>query len=208
VPHHSAVNVCGTILTSNHPDALYLPRDDRRHFVCVSTRTKGDFPDGYFDGLYAWFERGGNEAVAHFLAKLDQSAFNAKAAPPKTAGWQMIVAAGLAPESGDLSDVIEALGNPPALTLSMIKPKAPFGSQLRASFEDVKLRRAIPKRLGEAGYIAVPNPDAASDGRWRVPSGNEWGIPEGKTTIYARRELSEDKRLTGARRLILPPPPR
>jgi hypothetical protein len=199
VPHHSAVNVCGTILTSNHPDALYLPRDDRRHFVCISDRKKEDFPDGHFDNLYAWFENGGNEAIAHFLANLDLSAFSAKTPPPKTAGWHMIVAAGLAPESGDLADVIETLGNPAALTLPMIKARAPGGSQLRVSLDDVKLRKAIPKRLGEAGYVAVPNPDAASDGRWRVP--------DGKTMIYARRELREGERLAAARKLATPAPP-
>jgi hypothetical protein len=198
VPHHSAVNVCGTILTSNHPDALYLPRDDRRHFVCISAATKESFADGYFDNLYAWFENGGNKAIAHYLANLDLSAFNAKAPPPKTAGWHMVVAAGFAPESGDLSDAIEALGSPAALTLPMIKEKTLPGSQLRLSFEDVKLRKAIPKRLGEAGYIAVPNPDSR-DGRWRMPSG--------KTMIYARRELRECERLAAARDLVMPPLP-
>ena len=208
VPHHSARNVCGVILTSNHADALYLDRNDRRHFVCISDRKKEDFPDGYFDSLYAWFENGGNEAVAHFLANLDLSAFNAKAPPPKTAGWHSIVAAGLSPESGDLSDVIEAMGRPAALTLPMVKARTPGDSQLRLSFEDAKLRRAIPKRLGEAGYIAVANPDARdSGGRWRMLGG--------KTTIYALRELSETERLAAARMLSasallppIPPPPR
>jgi len=190
------------------PDALYLDPNDRRHFVCISDRKKEDFPDGYFDSLYAWFENGGNEAVAHYLANPDLSAFNAKAAPPKTAGWHLIVAAGLSPESGDISDVIEAMGRPAALTLPMIKARTPGDSQLRLSFEAAKLRRAIPKRLGEAGYIAVANPDARdSGGRWRMPGG--------KTTIYALRELGETERLAAARMLStsallppLPPPPR
>ena len=72
----------------------------------------------------------------------------------------MVVAAGMAPESGELSDVIEALRKPAALTLPMIKARTPVDSQLRLSFEDAKLRRAIPKRLAECGYIAVANPDA------------------------------------------------
>src|SRR5260370_41366540 len=38
VPQYSAVNVCGVIMTSNHLDALYISPDDRRHFVCGSTR--------------------------------------------------------------------------------------------------------------------------------------------------------------------------
>jgi len=100
----------------------------------------------------------------------------------------------LAPESGDLSDVIEAMGKPAALTLPMIRAKTPINSQLRLLFEDAKLRRVIPKRLAEAGYIAVTNPDARE-------SGGRWRTPEGKTTIYARQELSEPERLAAARLL-------
>jgi hypothetical protein len=115
-----------------------------------------------------------------------------------------VVAAGLAPESGNLADVIEALGKLPALTLPMIRARTPADSQLQASFEDAKLRRAIPKRLAEAGYIAVTNPDSReSGGRWRMPGG--------KTTIYARQELGENERLAAARSLSahasLPPLP-
>jgi hypothetical protein len=193
VPHHAALNVNGTIETSNHWDALYLPADDRRHFVCISERRKEDFSEGYFtgtNGMYAWFGNGGNEAVAHYLANLDISAFDAKADPPKTSGWHRIVNAGLAPEGGELLDIIEALGKPAALTLGMIRDKAPYGTDLRLVFDDPKRRRAIPKRLAEVGYVAVLNRDAA-DGRWPAKPV--------KTMIYARQELSEHARQTAAR---------
>ena len=196
VPQYAAVNVCGVIMTSNHLDALYLAPDDRRHFVCVSARTQEDFSPVYWDDINAWFESGGNEAVAHYLANLDLSRFNAKAPPPKTAAWHMVVAAGVAPESGDLSDVIERMGQPAALTLAMVRSHTPGDSQLRLMFEDAKLRRAIPKRLAECGYVAVTNPDAReSGGRWRMPSG--------KTTIYARQELTEPDRLAAARQITV-----
>jgi len=194
VPQYAAANVCGVVMTSNHLDALYLAPDDRRHFVCVSTRTQEDFAPGYWDEINAWFENGGNEAVAYYLANLDLNAFNAKAPPPKTTAWHMVVAAGVAPESGDLADVIEDLGKPDALTLQMVKARTPGDSQLRLLFEDAKFRRAIPKRLAECGYVAISNPDAGeSGGRWRVAGG--------KTTIYARQELTEDGRLAAARLL-------
>jgi len=196
VPEYFAANVCGVILTSNHIDALYLPRDDRRHFVCISDRKQSDFEDGYFDRLYGWFDNGGNEAVAHYLANLDLSEFNARAPPPKTAGWHTIVAAGMAPGAGDLTDVIETLGNPPALTLQMIKMNTPGDSSLRLAFDDPKQRKAIPKRLADSGYITVTNPDATdSGGRWRMPGG--------KQTIYGRQDLDEGKRLAAARALVL-----
>ncbi|MGJ5177412.1 DUF5906 domain-containing protein [Bradyrhizobium oligotrophicum] len=203
VPQYAAVNVCGVVMTSNHLDALYLAPDDRRHFVCVSTRTQDDFSPAYWDEINAWFENGGNEAIAHYLANLDLSAFNAKAPPPKTAAWHMVVAAGMAPESGDLSDVIESMGKPDALTLAMVRSRTPGDSQLRLLFEDAKLRRSIPKRLAECGYVAVTNPDARdSGGRWRTPGG--------KVQIYVRQELSESLRLAAARTLsanAASPPP-
>ncbi|MBV9956740.1 MAG: hypothetical protein JOZ70_15985, partial [Pseudolabrys sp.] len=195
-PHYSAVNVCGVILTSNHDDALYLPRDDRRHFVCTSDRSKDDFAPGHFDRLYEWFAKGGNEAIAHYLANLDLSAFNAKAPPPKTEGWRKMVAAGLAPESGDLADAIEALGNPPALTLAMVRWSRSMGDDLRQALGDPKRRRNLPKRLAEVGYVEVRNPDADS-GKWRMGE---------KTMIYGRRELSDGERLNAARTLYLNPP--
>ncbi|MGB3044565.1 MAG: DUF5906 domain-containing protein [Xanthobacteraceae bacterium] len=200
IPHHSARNVCGVILTSNHADALYLDRNDRRHFVCVSDRRKEDFPGGYFDDLYAWFADGGNEAVAHYLANLNLSAFNAKAPPPKTAGWHAIVAAGMAPESGDMADVIEALGRPAVVTLSMIRQRTPPESVLRIAFEDAKQRKNIPKRLKECGYIEVNNP-YAKDGRWPTIAG--------KVKIYGRQDFIERERLNAARQFAgaLPPAP-
>lgn len=192
VPEHFAVNINGVVLTSNHADALYLPRDDRRHYVCVSPREQNDIPDGHFDRLYEWFAKGGNETVAHYLANLDLSSFNAKAPPPKTAGWHMIVAAGIAPESGDMTDAIEAMGNPAVLTVAGIKQAIPGDSPLRAMLDDVKFRKAIPKRLADCGYVAVANPEASS-GRWRM------GI--GKTSIYGRKDLPEIQRLDAARLL-------
>ncbi|MGY4289889.1 hypothetical protein ACVWXO_009155 [Bradyrhizobium sp. LM2.7] len=76
----------------------------------------------------------------------------------------------------------------------MVKARTPGDSQLRLLLEDAKLRRSIPKRLAECGYVAVANPEARdSGGRWRMPGG--------KTTIYTRQELSEDARLAAARLL-------
>ena len=41
---YSVFNVCGVIITTNHKtDGIYLPADDRRHFVAWSTLSKDDF---------------------------------------------------------------------------------------------------------------------------------------------------------------------
>ena len=47
---HSVFNVCGVVMTTNHKtDGIYLPADDRRHFVAWSEKTKDDFTDGLLE---------------------------------------------------------------------------------------------------------------------------------------------------------------
>ena len=41
-------NCCGVVITSNHQDALFLPADDRRHYVAWSELTKDSFVDDYW----------------------------------------------------------------------------------------------------------------------------------------------------------------
>ena len=39
---HSVFNVCGVVMTTNHKtDGIYLPADDRRHFVAWSEKHEG-----------------------------------------------------------------------------------------------------------------------------------------------------------------------
>jgi hypothetical protein len=121
---HAVLNVVGVIQTTNNKDALHLPADDRRHFVAWSPRTKEDFPSGYWTGIYQWFAAGGNEIVAHYLAALDLSDFNAKAPPPKTRAFWEIVDASRAPEDAEMADAIDALGKPDAVTVQDVLSKA------------------------------------------------------------------------------------
>lgn len=45
---HYVLNCCGVIITSNHKaDGIYLPADDRRHFVAWSNATKEEFAPAY-----------------------------------------------------------------------------------------------------------------------------------------------------------------
>ena len=68
---HGVLNVCGVVITTNHKaDGIYLPADDRRHFVAWSSLTKDDFPADYWTGLWGWYETGGIADVAAFCAGL------------------------------------------------------------------------------------------------------------------------------------------
>lgn len=182
-------NVCGVVITTNHKtDGLYLPADDRRHFVMWSERTRDDFAPGFWPERWAWYGDGGLDHVAAYLASLDLSGFDPKAPPPKTAAFWDIVDAGRAPEDSELADIFDQLGNPPAVTLRAITDKA--STDFAAWLSDRRNARQIPHRMESAGYVAVRN-DSAQDGRWKVAGR--------RVPIYAKRDLSERDRLAAAR---------
>src|SRR5262249_51646811 len=74
---HYVFNVLGFLITTNHKtDGIYLPADDRRHFVAWSNRRKEDFSEDYWNSLWRWYaEDGGFGHVAVYLAELDLSEF-------------------------------------------------------------------------------------------------------------------------------------
>jgi hypothetical protein len=184
-------NVCGVIITSNHIDGIYLPADDRRHYVAGTEATKDSFSGQYWNELYSWYENGGHGHVAAYLHSLDLSEFNPKAPPPKTAAFWRVVDAGRAPEDAELADALETLQDPAAITVAQIADCAEsmFADWLR----DRKNGRQIPHRLETAGYVPVRN-DGTRDGRWKVDGRN--------TAIYARRDLPIRERIRAARQLV------
>jgi hypothetical protein len=120
------VNVVGIVMTTNNKaGGIYLPADDRRHFVAWSNLTKDDFTEGYWNGLYRWYESGGLGDVAAYLAEHDLSAFNPKAPPAKTPAWHDIVSSSAAPECAELADLIDKMRGPDALTLGDLRKECP-----------------------------------------------------------------------------------
>jgi hypothetical protein len=176
-------NLCGVIITTNHKtDGIYLPPDDRRHYVLWSNLCKENFASDYFNNLYRWYENGGNAYVAYYLANLDISGFGPKAPPPKTQAFWEIANANRAPEDAELADVLDALGRPDVLSLSDLTTHA---SVLHPAFaewlKDRKNRRNIPHRFEDCGYVAVSNPKD-TEGRWKIN-----GI---RHTIYGKASLT------------------
>jgi hypothetical protein len=191
---HKVFNCCGVIITTNHKaDGIYLPADDRRHFVAWSDKTKEDFGPEYWNRLWRWYEGGGFGHVAAYLATLDLAGFDPKAPPPKTAAFWEIVDASRPPEEGELSDIIERMGSPGAFTLrDLQKEAASMGSDASEWLADRKNRRVIPHRLETCGYVPVRNPDA-TDGLWKVFGKRQ--------VIYATVNLGLRDRLEASRRI-------
>lgn len=188
---YSVLNVCGVVITTNHKtDGIYLPADDRRHFVAWSDLTLADFTPAYWNDLYRWYAAGGYGHVAAYLSELDISDFDPKAPPVKTAAFWDIVDASRAPEDAELADALESLGYPPATTIATVSSRAAGDFALWAN--DRKNRRQIPHRMEAAGYVPVRN-DTANDGLWKIDARRQ--------VIYARRELSIRDRIVAAQKL-------
>jgi Family of unknown function (DUF5906) len=185
IKQHYVLNCVGVVITSNHlTDGIYLPAEDRRHYVAWSDCKPGDFDPGYWTRMWEWYNAGGDCHVAAFLATVDLLGFDPKAAPPKTPAFWSIVNANRTTEEGELQDILDQLGNPDAVTIEQIKDKAPITGEkdsLRDWLKDRKNRKAINYRLEKCGYRAVDNP-VAKDGHWR--------INERRQMVYAKATLS------------------
>ncbi len=194
IPQHYVLNICGVVYTSNYKtNGIYLPPDDRRHYVAWSDLTQNDFPENFWQEFWHWYQHeDGFEHVTAWLAERDISKFNAKEPPVKTAAFWAIVDANAAPEEGELADVLDAMSTPDATTLISVVGNA------EGAFEewlmDRKNRRTIPHRFEKCGYVPVRN-EAAKDGLWV--------IQDKRQVIYARTELSLQNQIIAARKLAL-----
>ncbi len=189
IREHSVMNVMGVIYTTNHKsNGIYIPGDDRRHHVSWSNVKKEDLGEDYFKDIWSWYlKQGGIGHVVAYLKSLDLSDFNAKAPPPRTEAWRDIVDANRSPEDAELSDLIEVLRTPTALTLSQLASAA--GDTFKYWLEDRRNRRQIPHRLEAAGYAPIRNPNAA-DGLWKIGGKRQ--------VVYAGIELCDRDRLEAA----------
>jgi hypothetical protein len=191
---HNVINCVGPVITTNHKAAgLYLPAEDRRHFVAWSPCVKEDFDEAYWNRLWKWYEaEGGYAHVTAYLDSLDLSAFDPKAPPPKTQAFWDIVDSNRAPEDAEMADTLDALGNPDAVTLGQLKTKAK--GEFFEWLCDRRNRRVILFRLEACGYTAVRNDADKHDGQWKISGSRQ--------AVYARQTLSIRDRIAAARRLV------
>jgi len=185
-------NVCNVIFTSNHlTDGLYLPADDRRHYVAWSDANAQDFDESYWRTLWAWYQAGGIGHAAAWLRTHDLTGFDPKEPPTKTIAFWSMVAAGESPERGEMRDLIDLLGNPPAITVNDIINGAMRHNMaaLETELADRKNRRSIPHRMERAGYVIARNPNA-DDGLFKVAGR--------RVAIYAQRSMTIAEQIRAA----------
>jgi hypothetical protein len=191
VGQYRIFNFLGIIYTTNHKtDGLYLPSEDRRHYVAWSERKKADFDENYWNEIWAWYDHGGAAHVMAFLMQLNPAKFNAKAPPPKTDAFWAIVNANRPLEDAKLADVLDKMKSPPAITLSWLRSNADGDFQKWPS--DPKNSRAIPHRLETCGYVQVHNSDSER---------GYWTIDSRRQVVYAKATLPLNEQLAAAEAL-------
>jgi hypothetical protein len=197
VREYYALNCLGVIITTNHKtDGIFLPPDDRRHFVAWSDHHEQDIPQQYWLDLWNYYDNGGCEHVAAYLSELDLSGFNPKAPPPKTPTFWQIVSANTAPEDIDLATVLDRLKEdspgkepPDAITIGDLVDKA--DADVAEWLLDKRNRRSIPHRLDRCGYVSIRND--AKDGLWLVSKRRQ--------VIYVHADLGVEEQRKAAREL-------
>jgi hypothetical protein len=198
IREHPVFNICGVIMTTNYKEGgIYLPLDDRRHFVAWSDAEKDEFSEAYWEQLWGWYQTGGIWNVVAYLEAYNlghkKKGFNPKAPPPKTEAWWAIVTSSMAPEDAELNDVLDAMGRPKVTTLAEIAYAAVTAGngEFADYIKDRKNRRVIPHRLEDCRYVNVRNP-RATDGLWKINGRRQ--------AIYGLRDLTENEQMTAARK--------
>lgn len=188
---YASFNITGVVMTTNHKtDGLYLPADDRRHYVAWSEASREDIDGDYFAALFAWYGDGGFGHVVAFLSAYDLTEFDPKAPPRHTPAFFDIVASHRAPEDAELATVLDLLAGrgpladdtapwPTVVSVADLVERAEDG--LAGWLKDRKNSRNIPRRLDTAGYTQVPNPTNKS---------GLWVHKRARCVLYALKSLN------------------
>jgi hypothetical protein len=69
IREYSIPNVSGVIITTNHKtNGIFLPADDRRHYVAWSDLNRDSFEAEYWNTLWQWYDTGGDSHARSILS--------------------------------------------------------------------------------------------------------------------------------------------
>jgi Family of unknown function (DUF5906) len=187
------MNVTGVIITTNHKvGGLFLPSDDRRHFVAWSPIERSAFNEAYWGRYWERLEAGGAAAVAHYLRTLDLEGFNPKAPPPRTQAFYEMVNAMRSEKESEMEDILDHLDRPTALIVGQIVSRArTLGHHEFADWvKDGKNGRQTALILEDCGYRRLSNP-LDKRGRWMIGGQRISGV-------YVSKNLTEREAIAAA----------
>jgi hypothetical protein len=180
-----ARNCCGVVMTTNHPTTgVYLPADDRRHFVVETVPLWGTEAEraAYFDGLWDWLDERGTADVAAYLRAVDLTGFHPSHPPPKTDAFWRIVAHGATSDAW-LTDALEQLGAPKVVRLDVLR-QACAGAVSPEEFA-----KRINPAMDRADYEQLRNPER-KDFRHRLLDAHGNRV---RVTVYIARGTPPDE---------------
>jgi hypothetical protein len=105
VPAYVVPDCINYYFTANHPDALFLEDDDRRHFI--HEVTVGALEEEFYVEYDLWLDTGGAAAVFDYLLKLDLGDFNPAAPAFKTLAKERMMVGGQSDLAGWVRGVKE-----------------------------------------------------------------------------------------------------
>ena len=150
------------IAFSNHDNALYVEKDDRRWFVVNSPAVR-KAPE-YYDTLIDNIDNRCGE-VLHYLQTRDISDFRPGATPPMTRAKQTIIDYSVSDLEAWIVDAIESKSAPfdcDLVTIQDVRDNLPRQMQNRYTMQN-----RIVKILTDAGAVKLENRIAALDGSYK-----------------------------------------
>jgi Bifunctional DNA primase/polymerase, N-terminal/Family of unknown function (DUF5906) len=193
-------NLCGVIITTNYREhGMYLPADDRRHYVVWTDIERTAFEDDHWRRIWDWYGRGGYEACMWFLGTRDLSAFNPKAPPVQTEAFLRIVQSYGGKEIRTVDNALDQMDYPEATT--WVKVTGNMSDADREHYNSEKVREHATSWMKACGYEVERNPGEVKRGRWLVN-----GV---KATVYVNvSKVAPADRHDAARSLTAGAPPK
>ena len=185
IPQYILPDVCNFLISSNHPDAVFLEDGDRRYFVHEVVGGPNQTP-GFYDRIDAWRKAGGAAHLFDYLLGIDLTGFNPRASAPITHAKNQMLVTG----KSDLGAWVMHLREDPVTALRVLGDRvagdcdlfsasqllraydpddrrrvtAPGMAKelLRSGFRSVNCGGTIKTKMGSQRLYAVRNPD-----KWR-----------------------------------------